>query len=230
MSSKKFKSTEPVILSIILIIISCLWGFIQIADSVIEDEMTSYDRSLLLAFRNPADISDPIGPSFVEHTMTDLSALGSFAVIFTVTVALLGFLTLRRQFRLAIFIFISLIGGSALSTILKSMFMRPRPDLVTHLTGAQLSSFPSGHTMSATVVYLTLGALLAESVRREYVKIYILCWAIFLAFIVGVSRVYIGVHWPSDVLAGWMGGTGWALLCWLVERSLRPSILRRKVL
>jgi len=230
MTHARFRKTEPFVLSTILIIISCLWGFVHIADSVVDDETLSYDQSILLAFRNPADLSDPIGPSFIEHTMMDLSALGSFAVILTVLTSLLGFLILRRQNRLAIFIFISILGGSALSTLLKSCFLRARPDLVTHLTPAQLSSFPSGHTMSATVVYLTLGVLLAESVRREYVKVYILSWSLLLVFLVGISRIYIGVHWPSDVLAGWMGGTAWALMCWLVERSLRPALMQRKVI
>lgn len=229
-SVERLSRTEPLILSVILLIISCLWGFIQLANIVSSESAPSYDESILLAFRNSADLSDPIGPGFIEHAMMDLSALGSFAVILTVVISLLGFLVLRRQWRLAIFIFLSIAGGSVLSFFLKSCFMRPRPDLVMHLTPAQLSSFPSGHTMSATMVYLTLAALLAESVRREYVKIYILGWAIGIVFLVGVSRIYIGVHWPSDVLAGWMGGIAWALFCWLIERWLRKPLLRRKVL
>ena len=77
--------------------------------------------------------------------------------------------------------------------------------------------------MMSAVVYLTLGALLARSQPRKRLKAYFLLVAAFLTLIVGVSRVYLGVHWPTDVLAGWTAGAVWAILCWLAARRLQRS-------
>jgi undecaprenyl-diphosphatase len=71
------------------------------------------------------------------------------------------------------------------------------------------------HSMMSSVVYLTLAVLLARTMKRRRVKIYLVSAALFLSFLVGLSRVYLGVHYPTDVVAGWAGGTAWALLCWL---------------
>jgi undecaprenyl-diphosphatase len=101
-----------------------------------------------------------------------------------------------------------------LSTLLKMGFDRPRPDLVPHGALVYTASFPSGHATLSAVVYLTLGALLARVQPRLVLKLYLLGLAILLTVMVGVSRVYLGVHWPTDVLAGWAVGAAWALLCW----------------
>jgi undecaprenyl-diphosphatase len=98
---------------------------------------------------------------------------------------------------------------------------RPRPDIVPHIVYASSTSFPSGHSMMSAVTYLTLGALLARSQARKRLKAYFLLLAAFLSLIVGVSRVYLGVHWPTDVLAGWTAGTVWAMLCWVATRWLQ---------
>ena len=81
-------------------------------------------------------------------------------------------------------------------------------------------SFPSGHAMTSAAVYLTLGALLMRVADRRATKIYCMTCAMFLAGLVGVTRVYLGVHYPTDVLAGWLVGLSWALFCWLVERAI----------
>jgi undecaprenyl-diphosphatase len=127
---------------------------------------------------------------------------------------------------MAAFAAASVIGGAILSNLLKDFFQRPRPEIVPHLAYAANTSFPSGHSMMSAVTYLTLAALLARSQERRRIKAYFLLLAVLITFLVGVSRIYLGVHWPTDVLAGWTAGTTWALLCWLVARSLQ----RRKAL
>jgi undecaprenyl-diphosphatase len=123
---------------------------------------------------------------------------------------------------------ISTLGGLLLSLLLKGHFSRPRPDVVPRLAEVYTSSFPSGHSMLSAVIYLTLGALLSRLVERKGLKVYILSVAMLLALLVGVSRVYLGVHYPTDVLAGWSIGLSWAILCWLVARKLqRKGVVER---
>ena len=134
---------------------------------------------------------------------------------------MIGHLLLAKKPRAAAFLGVSVASALALSLGLKRVFNRPRPDLVPHMTEVLTSSFPSGHSMLSAAVYLTLGALLARLQASVVLKAYVLLWALFLAFVIGVSRVYVGVHWPSDVLGGWAAGSSWAALCWLSARALQ---------
>ena len=106
------------------------------------------------------------------------------------------------------------------SSILKAAFDRPRPN-VDHYSYVVTSSFPSGHSMMSAVVYLTLGSLLTRVLPARGVKIYLIVVALLLTLLVGLSRVYMGVHYPTDVLAGWTAGLVWAMLCWLAARYLQ---------
>ena len=137
------------------------------------------------------------------------------------TVITSGFLALDGKRHMALFVFGSLVGGFIASTSLKDLFVRPRPDLVPRSAYSSGASFPSGHSMMSAITYLTLGALLARSQERKRLKAYFFLVAALLTFMVGVSRVYLGVHWPTDVLAGWVAGAVWALLCWLAARWLQ---------
>lgn len=193
-----------------------LFAFVEIAEEVGEGETATFDTAILLAFRNNADLSDPLGPAWFEGIMRDFTALGGVAVLTTVTALVAGFLLLTRKHRTAWMVIISVLGGIALSHLLKWGFGRPRPDLVPHATAVYSESFPSGHAMLSAVVYLTLGALLARTEGEVRVKIYLVSAAGFLTLLVGISRIYLGVHWPTDVLAGWAVGASWALVCWLV--------------
>jgi undecaprenyl-diphosphatase len=106
------------------------------------------------------------------------------------------------------------LGGTALNSLLKLVFARPRPDLVTPLTQVLTLSFPSGHAALSAIGYLTLGALLAQAQASRAIRIYFIVVAVALTLLVGVSRVYLGVHYPTDVLAGWCIGLAWAAICW----------------
>lgn len=200
-----------------------LYAFVELADDVREGDTVAFDRSILLFFRNPADISDPLGPEWLESVMRDFTALGGVAVLVTFTLMVTGFLLLTRKRHAACMVIISVIGGVALSNLLKWGFGRPRPDLVPHATIVYTQSFPSGHAMLSAVVYLTLGVLMARTEAETSVKVYLLSAASMLTLAVGISRVYLGVHWPTDVLAGWAVGASWALMCWMVMLWLQGS-------
>ena len=126
-----------------------------------------------------------------------------------------------RKYATASFIFASLTGGAILSVALKAIFVRARPDLVPHLVVVDTSSFPSGHAMNSAIVFLTLGALLTRTQKDRAVRVYLIAVSILLTLLVGISRVYLGVHWPTDVIAGWIVGAAWATLCLTVARLLQ---------
>lgn len=197
-----------------------LWCFGILASEVQEGETTSFDRKILLSMRHPGDLS-PRGSESFQTAVRDVTGLGGVTVLGLVTILSVGYLILDGKAHMAGFAAVSVIGGTLLSVLLKDLFQRPRPEIVPHVVYAANSSFPSGHSMMSAVTYLTLGALLARSQERKRLKAYFLLVGVFLSIIVGVSRVYMGVHWPTDVLAGWMAGSVWAALCWLTARWLQ---------
>lgn len=214
-------SRELVVLIMLFAFLVAFWAFVAIADGVSENELSGFDHAVMLAMRNAHDRSDPLGPSWMEEMGRDITALGAIVVLGMATVAALGYLLLDGKRRVALLLLIATLGALGLSMLLKYSFDRPRPDLFPHAAMVYTASFPSAHSMLAASTYLTLGALLARVQRRRTIKAYILSCAVLLTLLVGISRVYLGVHWPSDVLAGWAAGAGWALLCWLLARWLQ---------
>ncbi|MEK9970327.1 MAG: phosphatase PAP2 family protein [Ferrovibrio sp.] len=191
-----------------------LWGFVALVDEMLEGDTRDLDSRLLLVLRNPQDASDPVGPLWFEEMMRDITAFGSTGPLVFITLASILYLMLRQRRRTALFLFVAIAGGQLLSSLLKLGFDRPRPDLVPHGMSVYTASFPSGHAMMTAVVYLTLAALLARSESRRRLKAFLLLLAVSVTLLVGLSRVYLGVHWPSDVLGGWMIGSAWAAGCW----------------
>jgi undecaprenyl-diphosphatase len=212
---------ELVPLAVLGFIAAAVYAFAQLADEMMEGEIKPFDEAILRALRNPADLADPIGPRWFEAAMLDVTALGGTAVLTLITAGVIGFLLMDQKRGAALFVLIAIAGGSLLSTLTKLAFARPRPELVAHLADVSSYSFPSGHAMSSAVTYLTLGALLARTQARKRIKAYLLGVAVVLTLMIGSSRVYLGVHYPSDVLAGWSLGAAWAMLCWQVERFLQ---------
>ena len=137
-----------------------------------------------------------------------------------VTLASAGYLWLSGRRRSMLLLLTAVGGGQMLTTLFKRGFDRPRPDLVPHEAIVYTASFPSGHAMMAAVTYLTLGAMLARVQPTRALRAYVLALAAIVTVAVGISRVYLGVHWPTDVLAGWTAGAAWALACWTVARWL----------
>lgn len=208
-------------LVLLLLTFAGTWGFVELADEVGERETRHIDRSVILAMRSPEDVSDPLGPPWVEELGRDVTALGGNGYLALLTLAVVGYLYLDKKPRAARLVVVAVGGGFLLSYFLKALFDRPRPDLVPHGSFTYTASFPSGHAMLAAVTYLTLGALLARLHNRRVLKVYLLGVALLFTLLVGVSRVYLGVHWPTDVLAGWSAGAAWAILCWTVARFLQ---------
>lgn len=198
-------------------------AFVRIADEMVEGETRVFDERILLALRTPGDLKQPIGPAWLEGAMIDVTSLGGVPVLTMLTVIVVAFLLVSRRYANAALVTCAIAGGALLNTLLKIGFARPRPDLVDHLVAVQSMSFPSGHAAASAITYLTLGALLARTERRPTVRAYIFAVAVFLTLLIGVSRVFLGVHYPTDVLAGWCVGSAWALACWLVARWLRPK-------
>lgn len=195
---------------------AALFGFAELSDAVLEGETRRFDEYVLQLLRSDQDLHDPVGPLWLEEMMRDFTALGGIGVLTALALSVLGFLLLIQRRDLALLIAVSVGGGTLLSTVFKWFFGRPRPDLVPHLSHVTSLSFPSGHSMLAAVVYLTIGVLLARAYADVRVKLYLLTLAVLITIVVGLSRVYLGVHWPTDVMAGWAVGSAWALLCWLV--------------
>lgn len=214
-------SHELSVLFALFAIVGAIYVFVEISEHVGDGATQSFDKKILLSMRNPADLSDPIGPGWVEEIGRDFTALGGIAILTLTTLAIVGFLLLNGKKRLALVLIFATAGAVTVSTILKNSFDRPRPELVPHKSIVYTASFPSGHSMLAASTYLTLAALLASVQRRRTMKAYILLVAILLTVMVGVSRIYLGVHWPTDVLAGWTAGAGWALVSWLLARWLQ---------
>lgn len=207
-----FAKRETSLLVALLAVGLALWGFLHIAEEMGEGETRPFDTAVLLAMRT-GDTHDPIGPAWLEFAARDVSALGGFTVLTLLTVLAGGFLVITKKYVDALVLLAAVLGATALSESLKLGYARPRPDLVAHAVETLGSSFPSGHATLSAATYLTIGALLAHAQDRRRVKTYIHVTAILLALLIGVSRVYLGVHWPTDVLAGWCIGAAWSVLC-----------------
>jgi undecaprenyl-diphosphatase len=212
-----------VILSLLVIVV-CLWAFIVVAREVGAGETTNFDEWAIRALRQPDDLATPIGPRWLEEVGRDLTALGGGTFMLLLTLTISGFLWLRGKTAVLWLVLASTFSGFFLSQLLKSFFDRPRPSLVPHLSIVSTSSFPSGHAMISAVVYLTLGTILGQAVSEMRIKAYFLLVALAMTFLVGVSRIYMGVHYPTDVLAGWSAGLAWALICGLIARRWRTPV------
>jgi len=212
-------ATTPFVL--IALIAAAAYAFLQIADEMSEAELDGFDRTLLLAFRRPDDLAVPLGPPWFHEVMAELTALGGFPLLTLIVGIVVGYLLIARMFGPALFITIAIVSGTAVSHLLKLAYDRPRPDLVERLVSVHTASFPSGHAAMSAVVYLTLASLIVRLVDSTAIRIYVVAVAVALTVSIGISRIYLGVHWPSDVIAGWAFGVAWSSLCLLVAGGLR---------
>lgn len=198
-----------------------LFGFVELADEVGEGAI-AFEEQLMLALRGgETERVTPATLDWFDVMWINITALGSFYVVALIIAIVLGYLIMLKEWRTALVVIVAIAGAGLGAVLLKDVFARPRPDVVTHLVEVSSQSFPSGHSMVAAVTYPTLGALLTRLVKHMRLKVYLLAVAMFLTVLIGLSRVFLGVHYPTDVLAGWMLGLGWGILCWLVLRSLQ---------
>jgi len=197
--------------------------FLTLASGVIEGDTLAFDTKILQVLRDPHDPSKLIGPPWLEGSLVDLTALGGPTVLTLVVLAVIGFLLLQTRYRTALFVVATWLSGEFVNSALKHAFNRPRPTIVPHLRDVFSTSFPSGHAMESAIVYLTLGAILMRVAEDRVTKVYCLGIAVLLTVVVGVSRVYLGVHYPTDVIGGWIIGFAWASICWLVEARFEAT-------
>ena len=194
--------------------------FVRLGSEVKEGESFFYDRWLLLALRHADDLSVPIGPAWLKRAVIDFTGFGDVTGLTLATVIAAGYLIAARRYRTALFLSAAAISGSIIGDLLKTFFARPRPDVVPHLVQVTNLSFPSGHALNSAVIYLTIGLILARSATDRRVRRYIHGVAIFMTTGLGLSRIYLGVQYPSDVLAGWLAGAAFATLIWTLALRL----------
>ena len=216
---------ELTILGGALLIVFAGLAFLLIASRVMEGDTQKLDEAIVQWFRRTDDPGLPKGPPWLREVGIDITALGSFAVLLLLVLAVGGFLWIHQQKQLTLLLLISTGGGFALNALMKNVFARPRPSVVPHLREVFTPSFPSGHAALSAIVYLTIGVLLFEVVKGRRARLYCLAVAMAATGLVGFSRVYLGVHYPSDVLAGWVTGIAWAATCWVAVQY----VARRKV-
>ena len=212
---------EAMLIGLLVGLLALTFVFSKVAQDVMQEDTQRLDERILRSLRQADNPSQLRGPAWVEQTVRDISALGSFTVATFVTLTALGYLLLARKRRATLLLAAAMAGGMGLSLGLKFFFDRPRPTIVPRLEHVLTPAFPSGHAMMSAVMYLTLGALLARVVPSKRLQLYVMAVAITITLMVGVSRVALGVHYPTDVLAGWTAGAAWALLCGIATYLLQ---------
>jgi undecaprenyl-diphosphatase len=217
-----FWHAETWLLVSVFIVATLLLTFGFIADEVREGSTTTLDQTIVLLFRGGSDnLSGPIGPPWMREMARDITALGSVAVLGLVSLAVVSYLLLAGARAAALLVLVAVVGGVTINSFLKIQFARPRPDLFVPAAKVFTASFPSGHAALSAITYMTLAALLARMTMSPRLRYYFMGVAIALTFMIGVSRVYLGVHYPTDILAGWCIGSAWALICWAIMTRLQ---------
>jgi undecaprenyl-diphosphatase len=223
----RIAGVEFSVLLALLVMAGSMYGFVTLAGDVFEGQTRSFDEWALRSLRRADDPAVLIGPVWVTEAIRGVTSLGGVAFLVGVNVAVAAAFVARRRYAATAFLLAAVLSGLIVSLTLKAWFDRPRPQIVPYLCAVGGSSFPSGHSMMSAVVYLTLGAVLAARAARRRYKLLLLISALLLTGLVGCSRVFLGVHYPSDVLAGWTAGLVWASLCWLLAHRLRQVVRAR---
>ncbi|WP_158285725.1 phosphatase PAP2 family protein [Pseudohoeflea suaedae] len=229
-SKSKWSEMSAAEKRVALLTVLCLFGFGVLAVLVTLGKGDDIDRHLLLEFRPGGPDGPPFGPDWFREAAAEFTALGGYTILSTVVfLASLTLLTFRKR-AAVLFLLASVVTGSAVSTVAKLLFNRSRPEIVDHLDVTFTSSFPSGHAMVSAFTWLTLAAIAVRFVENEGTRVVLVGSAVALSLLIGISRVYLGVHWPSDVLAGWLFGGAWAGICWLTANRIARSTHRKQEL
>lgn len=200
--------------------------FLWIADEMREEGPHGIDERVLMFLRPGANPHDALGPAWLQRAASELTTLGGTTNLTLIVIIAVAFLLLHKRVASALFVVTAVLGGTGISELIKALFGRDRPPLIYRAVASANASFPSGHAMLSTITYLTLGALLAQVMPQRRQKVFVFATAVILALIIGASRVYLGVHWLTDVLAGWSLGAAWAMICWLAAWSVRRFLIR----
>jgi len=188
--------------------------FAWMADEVGEGSTQRFDNAVLLWLKQH---SSPL----LDRLALEVTALGSGGVVVMMVLVSTAFLWMSKHRYSVLMLWVALLGGEALNGLLKRAFDRPRPNLFQWKTTASLSSFPSGHAMTSVIVYVTLAYLIARLEPSRAMRRLTLGFAAVLVLGIGWSRLYLGVHYPSDVLAGYAAGFAWSTFCALGIETVR---------
>ncbi len=191
---------------------------VELWQEIAEGDARQLDRDILLLFRQSENLDQVIGPSWLEQTLVDITTLGSATMLTLMTVGSAGLMAVRGTYRVSAILIGAIVSGSILVAIFKDFLERPRPDLVHHLVSETSMSFPSGHAANSAIAYLTIAVLFIRFERHLGTRLFVIAMAALIVLAIGISRVALGVHWPSDVLAGWLLGTGWACFWALIVK------------
>lgn len=189
----------------------CWTGFLAMVWLVENGRTGAFDETGLLFWRVEGALG-PKGPPALLEAVRDLTALGGVLLRNLFALGAIAALLFLRRRREAVLLVLTIAGGWLVEFAVKLTVGRPRPVIVPHLTEAGGASFPSGHSFNAAVVYIAVALAFATLSTRQSVRFAVIGAAIAVSLAVAWSRVWLGVHFPSDVAAGWLGGAGWAFL------------------
>lgn len=210
--------TEIAALTALFVVALGVMTFIEVADDMTEADGQAFDQAVLSWMQPVA--GDPRGPWWLEEAAADLTSLGGISVLGLFSLIAFAFLLIQRKRLSALLLVLGLAGGVALSEGLKGLFERQRPPAAYQAVETLNASFPSGHTLLATVFYLSLGVMLTRAFPRAHLKAFVLGAAMTVALLIGMTRAYLGAHWASDVFAGWCAGAAWAMALWLIAYAI----------
>lgn len=211
--------TEIAALSALFVVTAGIALFADLAEDMREGDGQAFDQAIL-NWMQPV-VGEPRGPWWLKEAAADLTSLGGISVLTLFAVIVFVFLLIQRKRLSALLLVVGLAGGVGLSEGLKAIFERQRPPEVFQAVDTLNASFPSGHALLSTVFYLTLGVMLTRAFPRTHLKAFVLGAAMVIAILIGLTRVYLGAHWATDVLAGWSVGAAWAMALWLAAYAVQ---------
>ena len=192
-------------------------AFAALSILVVNGTTDNFDHYVVASFRlSVSPDSALVGPAWFQEMARDLTSLGSSSVLSIVTMAASGYLLLARRKYEVPWVLTNTVGIALLSNSLKYFFTRHRPDAFDVTTQVFTSSFPSDHAAISLVTYFAVAFIIVPFAARPSEKVFVLTFAFSLVLLIGSSRVYLGVHYPADVLAGWLLGATWFTFCWIV--------------
>lgn len=208
----------------LLLATTCLAVFLVLALVIVSGKSLAFDERLVLLFREAGDPRRLLGPAWFHEAMRDLTAMGSVVGLGLMMIVACVTLWLCDRRHLATGLLATVVSAQIASTLLKIAIGRERPDIVEHAALTFTASFPSGHAFLSAAVLLSIAGFVGLASRRAGIERFCYVFAVLLMLAIGTSRVYLGVHWPSDVLGGWLLGIAWSSLATLwFGRALAPG-------
>ena len=206
-----------------LLLLATVALFLAVLVAMLAGQTQAADEWTLLALRLPQDSGRMVGPSWLSDVMVAITALGEASTLTAFVLLAVAWFHFRGDRRALRMMLVVGIGGLLLMLALKYGIGRPRPDLVPHLARIDHGSFPSGHAMMTMAIFLSIAVLVGRGLRSARRRGTLVAVAVASSLLIGTTRLFVGVHYPSDVLAGWMIGLSWAAACWLVDARTQGS-------